>query len=108
MWGRGEAIENVKLEIQKVVLASSINDMMFSLHFCSSIILALMLHYFFSLMTFYLFLFYSQGRKRAPFNTFVGVVSVGSGCLLLLGCLVSVFPYFFGNFSYRSFVRTAL
>jgi len=96
MWGRGEAIENVKLEIQKVVLASSINDMMFSLHFCSSIILALM------------FLFYSQGRKRAPFNTFVGVVSVGSGCLLLLGCLVSVFPYFFGNFSYRSFVRTAL
>lgn len=38
--GRGEAIENVKLEILKVVLALSINDMMFSLHFWPSIILA--------------------------------------------------------------------
>lgn len=67
MWGRGEAIKNVKLEILKVVLAMSINDMMFSLHFCSSIILALMLHYFFPLMTFYFcFLFTHRAEKEPP------------------------------------------
>lgn len=45
--GRGESIENVKLETLKVVLASSIYDMVSSLHSCPSIILALMLLYFF-------------------------------------------------------------
>lgn len=38
--------------------------------------------------------YYLQDWKGAPFNTYVGIVSIGSGCWLSLGCLVCFFFFF--------------